>query len=558
MTLPHLTGVIAALVISASSVFAQAPPPPADAPGTSFLVFFRGQPIGRDEVAVVRQPDGWIVRGSSRQGPPIDITTRVAEVIYDAEWHPRSMLVDGIVRGQDVTIKTTFADGKANNLVLVQGAPQTKSDAVSPDTIVLPNAFLGSYAALAMRLPGKVAGAELRAYVAPQAEMAIKITAVASERIETPKGTIASTHFSLVISPPPPSGEIPLNVWIDPAGKLLRLNIPSQTIEMAREDIASAASRTASFSMPGDEAVSIPAAGFNLAGTITRPSGAAGPLPAHVLIGGSGPTDRDETVAGIPVFGQIARDLVAAGFIVVRYDKRGVGQSGGRAESATLSDYAEDARSVLLWLEKRKDVDKKRMGLVGHSEGASVAMLVAARERDRVSAVAMLAGISTTGSAVVLEQQRRLLDQMKFDDGEKAEKLALQVKINTAVMTGTGWDGVPMAVRKVADTPWFQSFLSFDASKAMKDVRQPILIVQGELDTQVLPYHADGLAGYARARKGNADVQVLKVPGVNHLFVAAKTGEVREYASLGSDAKVSSVVTSAVASWMSKTLTTSR
>ena len=388
--------------------------------------------------------------------------------------------------------------------------------------------------------------------------MAIKITAVASERIETPKGTIASTHFSLVISPPPPSGEIPLNVWIDPAGKLLRLNIPSQTIEMAREDIASAASRTASFSMPGDEAVSIPAAGFNLAGTITRPSGAAGPLPALVLIGGSGPTDRDETVAGIPVFGQIARDLVAAGFIVVRYDKRGVGQSGGRAESATLSDYAEDARSVLLWLEKRKDVDKKRMGLVGHSEGASVAMLVAARERDRVSAVAMLAGISTTGAAVVLEQQRRLLDQMKFDDGEKAEKLALQVKINTAVMTGTGWDGVPTAVRKVADTPWFQSFLSFDASKAMKDVRQPILIVQGELDTQVLPYHADGLAGYARARKGNADVQVVKVPGVNHLFVAAKTGEVREYASLGSDAKVSSVVTSAVASWMSKTLTTSR
>ena len=134
----------------------------------------------------------------------------------------------------------------------------------------------------------------------------------------------------------------------------------------------------------------------------------------------------------------------------------------------------------------------------------------------------------------------------------------MQVKINAAVMTGTGWDGVPTAVRKVADTPWFQSFLSFDASKAMKDVRQPILIVQGELDTQVLPYHADGLAGYARARKGNADVQVLKVPGVNHLFVAAKTGEVREYASLGSDAKVSSVVTSAVASWMSKTLTTSR
>ena len=542
MTLSHFTGVVAAVLISAAPALAQAPPPPADTASVSFVVFFRSQPVGREDVAVIRQADGWIVRGSSRQGPPIDITTRVAEVIYDTEWRPRSLLIDGVVRGQDVTLKTTFADGKASNVILVQGAPQSKVDAVSADTIVLPNSFLGSYAALARRLQGKTVGAELRAYIAPQAEAPMRVTAVATERIDTPKASLAVTRYTVALTNPPPGGELQLFVWIDAAGNLLRMSVPAQALEVAREDIASAASRTAAFSAPGDEAVQIPAAGFNLAATITKPAKAEGLPPALVLIGGSGAVDRDETIAGIPVFGHFARDLAAAGFMVVRYDKRGVGQSGGRAEAATLSDYAEDARAVLQWLDKRKDVDKKRMGLVGYGEGAAVAMLAARRERKRVSALALLAGISTTGSAVVLEQQKRALDQMQLSDAERAEKLALQVKVNNAVITGTGWEGVPDALRKAADTPWFQSYLAFDAARAMRDVRQPLLVVQGELDTEVPPSHADGLVTHAKARKGTADVQVVKVPGVNHLFVA------------GPDAQVSKQATSAVAEWMITTL----
>ena len=546
---------LAALLTStAAAAQTPLPPPPSQDAGTSFLVFFRSQPIGREEVTVIRQADGWIVRGSSRLGPPIDITSRTAEVVYDTQWRPKSMLVDGVVRGQDVTVKTTFDGGKASNVISVQGAPQSKVDAVSADPVVLANSFLGSYAALAIRLQGLKPGAELKAYVAPQAEIAVKLVAVSTERIDTPRAVIYATRLSLLFVSPPPAGELPVNLWVAPNGNLLRLSIPSQTLEMAREDIASAASRTAAFSLPGDEAVTIPAIGFNLAGTLTKPANAASPLPALILIGGSGPTDRDETVAGIPVFGQLARDLVNAGFIVVRYDKRGVGQSGGRAESVTIADYAEDARSVLLWLEKRKDVDKKRIGLVGHSEGAAVAMLAAGRERGKVGAIALLAGPSTNGATIVLEQQKHLLDQMKMDDGQRAEKVALQEKINTAVISGRGWQDLPEAARKVADTPWFYSFLTFDPEQAMRDTRQPVLIVQGELDTQVKPYHADKLAAFAKARKTQAVAEVVKVPGVNHLFVAAKTGEVAEYPMLGADAKVAPQVGAAIAAFMTKAL----
>ena len=355
---------------------------------TTYLVFFRQRPVGREEVTVVRNAEGWTVRGTSQLGGPIDITTRRAEVRYDVDWKPLSLIVDSIASGQDMQLRTTFANGIASNELVTQGTTTPKDIPVSADAVVLPNTFLGSYAALAHRLQGLKPGAELRAYIAPQIEVPIRVAETASETIETPRETIPATRLSLKVVNPPPAPELDMTVWVDANGGLLRLSIPSQMLELAREDIASAGTRTAAFSIPGDERVSIPATGFILAGTLTRSPSATGRLPAVVLIGGSGPTDRDETVFGIPVFGHLARGLVEAGFLVVRYDKRGVGQSGGRVESVTLSDYAEDARSVVRWLERRPEVDKDRIAIVGHSEGAAVAMLLASREK-RVKAAAL-------------------------------------------------------------------------------------------------------------------------------------------------------------------------
>jgi uncharacterized protein len=519
---------------------------------TTYLVFFQQRPVGREEVTVVRNAQGWTVRGTSQLGGPIDITTRRAEIRYDVDWKPLSLFVDSIAGGQDMQLRTTFANGVARNELVVQGATTPKDIPVSADAVVLPNTFLGSYTALAHRLQGLKPGAELRAFIAPQIEVPVRIAETASEKIETPRETIAATRVLLKVVNPPPAPELDMTLWVDANGGLLRLSIPSQMLELAREDIASAGTRTSAFSIPGDERVSIPATGFILAGTLTRPAAATGRLPAVVLIGGSGPTDRDETVFGIPVFGHLARGLVEAGFMVVRYDKRGVGQSGGRVESVTLGDYAEDARSVVRWLERRPDVDKDRIAIVGHSEGAAVAMLLASRE-DRVRAAVLVAGPGTTGAELVLEQQRHALDQLKLDASERAIKVALQEQIHAAVLKGTGWEGVPDGMRRAADTPWFHSLLTFDPAKVMKDVNQPLLIVQGELDTQVPPHHADKLLALAQARKKKVDAQLMKVPGINHLLVPAKTGEVSEYPSLGG-AEVMPSVPAGIGAWLAKTL----
>jgi len=531
----------------------QVPAPPA---ASTYLVFLMQRPVGREEVVILNDAEGWLVRGSSQLGVPVEVTTRHAEVRYDNAWHPRSLTVEGIVGGDEVRIKTTFANGSAVSEITTRGETQQKTDRVAEDTVVLPNTFLGSYAALARRLRGLAANAEIRAYIAPQAEIPIRIVAVSGERIETAREAITASRYTLRLVNPGPPGELDATVWIDDRGQLLRIHIPGQQLELVRDDIASSATRTTAFSLPGDERVTIPSSGFNIAGTLTKPSGGAGRLPAVVLIAGSGQTDRDETVAGIPVFGHLARGLAEAGFVVVRYDKRGVGQSGGRAESATLSDFAEDARAVVRWLERRPDVDKDRLAALGHSEGAAVAMLLASREK-RVKAAVLVAGPGTTGADLILEQQRHQLDVMKVDSTDRAAKIALQEQIHAAVLKGSGWEGVPDQMRRAADTPWFQSLLSFDPAKVMKDVEQPLLIVQGELDTQVPPHHADKLVALAEARKKNPGVQLMKVPGINHLLVPAKTGEVSEYGSLR-DAEVAPSVPVGIGAWLAKTLGAAR
>lgn len=526
-------------------------------PGTdgsqTYTVFIRSRAIGQEIVTVVQQADGWLIRGSNRLGPPLDVVTRTAEVHYDSGWRPTRLLLTGTTRGQDVSVKTMFADGKAATEISVAGTPSTKTDPVAGDTVVLPNAYLGSYAALARRLVGQSPGAMFRGYIAPQGEVPMRLDGVFAERIETAKQTIAATRYALIVSNPPPGGDLQLSIWTDASGALLRMSVPAQMLDMAREDIASAATRTTSFSLPGDETVRIPAAGFGIAASVTKPPTPTGPLPAVILVGGAGPIDRDGFVAGIPILGQMASALVDAGFAVVRYDKRGVGQSGGRAETTTIADYADDVRAIVGWLNKQRKVfDKDRIAVAGHSEGAWVAMVAAARD-DRIRAVTFVAGSSTTGSELVLEQQRHLLDRLNTPEGEKQAKIDLQKQINTAALKGSGWDGVAPELRQAAETPWFQSFLGFDPARVMKDVRQPVLIVQGELDTEVRPYHADRLAELAHARKRKVAADVVRLPGINHLLVAAKTGEVDEYAVLP-EKKISSAAAAAITEWMKKSL----
>jgi pimeloyl-ACP methyl ester carboxylesterase len=257
-------------------------------------------------------------------------------------------------------------------------------------------------------------------------------------------------------------------------------------------------------------------------------------------------------MAGIPIFAQLANALADAGYMVVRYDERGAGQSGGRQESATIDEFAIDAHAVVTYLLKRRDVDPKRVSLIGYGEGGWIAMLVAAREQ-KVAAVALVATPSTPGTELVLEQQRLLFEQGSMSPAVQQAAIDQQKKILEAVVTGKGWENFNAEVRKRVDTPLYRSFLMFDPSQAIVKVRQPMLVVQPMLDREVPTYHGEQLAQLARSRPRAKPAEFVQLTGVNHLLARATTGEIAEYSMLP-QRSVSPSTTLELTSWLAKAL----
>jgi pimeloyl-ACP methyl ester carboxylesterase len=545
-----LVATVLALPLSAAAQQQAAPQALQEAGAVNFAIFLRGVPIGTEQIAVNRVASGWNITGTGRLAAPLDAVARRLQVRYTADWKPLELTLESTVRGQVQAIHTVVEGTTAKSDVIVGGQTTQKSDTVDPSALLLlPTNFFAPYEALAVRLRTAGPGTDIPVYLEPQSSIVISVGQSTEEQIQTTARLVVArrTHIALVL----PGGRLEADFWTDDSGRMIRFSVPVQAIEVVREDIAAVSSRSVTISRPNDLQLHIPSNGFSLAATLSRPATASAPrLPAVVLVGSSGPTDRDGLVVGIPVLGQIADALATAGFIVVRYDKRGIGQSGGRAESATLTDYADDVRAAVKLLADRKDVDPKRISVIGHSEGGLVALIAASKDK-RIASVGLLATPGTTYADVALAQQKRALDRLNMTPEERQAKVDEQKRIHEAVITGKGLETLPPNVRRSVDNVEYQSLLVTDPAKVMTNVHQPLLIVQGVLDTQVEPANADMLESLAKKRKNAPPVEMVKVPGVNHLLVPATTGESAEYASLR-DKHVSEAVTKAIVAWLDK------
>ena len=311
------------------------------------------------------------------------------------------------------------------------------------------------------------------------------------------------------------------------------MGLPTASLVVVREDLASVMAREEQVHNPGDQTVFIPANGFNLAATITTPSGAPAHAPAIVLVSGSGPQDRDCTTYGVPICGQLSGALAAAGYFVVRYDARGVGQSGGRTETPRMGEYGDDAlRSSTGSGIVRTSILTGSRDRSPTAESAPIALVAAAHD-SHISAVALLAAPGVTGRDLTLEQQQHLLSRLNIPDAEKAARVALEHQIINATLTSSNWDGLPPdAEPRGRHSRGSRSWLLFDPGAAIAKMHQPLFILQGALDTEMPPAEADRLEADSRARdRSSPDALTRKVmlSGVNHLLVPAKTGEMDEY-----------------------------
>ena len=523
-----IVAVLAGTTLNAHTAQDAAPVP------VTFNISVRGQRVGQEYVTLTRTADGWLISSRGAQEGPANFTIGRFEAAYSADWQPRTLVAEAQSSGQLMTLTSTFTATTATNDLMQAGQKTTTTHAVSARTVVLPNNFFGAYEAMAARLATSGVGAVIPVYVAPQAEITGTVMTITPQRIQTPDSTVELRHFSLSMKNP--GGVLTIDVSIDARGRLARVAVPAAGIVVLRNDLSNVMTRDATYQNDADKPVFIPALGFSLAATTTAPP-ATTPgqrWPAVVLIGSYGPADRDETVAGIPIFGQLSGQLAKAGFFVVRYDKRGVGQSGGRSESAALQDYADDALSVVDWLRKRKDIDPARIALVGYAEGGASALIAGRRAGKKVAALGLIATPGQTGREITLAQQQHALDLSPDTPEQKRAKVQLQMRILDAVVKGTGWEGIPPQLQRAADTLWFKSWIEFDPAAVMRKLNQPVMIVQGSLDTLIPPANADRLEALSAGRKSKAAPLTKKVllPGINHLLAPAATGEVAEYPSL--------------------------
>lgn len=311
--------------------------------------------------------------------------------------------------------------------------------------------------------------------------------------------------------------------------------------------------------------------GVRLAGTLTLPQG-RGPFPAAILITGSGPQDRDETLVGHKPFLVLADYLTRRGIAVLRYDERGVGGSTGSFAAATSEDFARDTEAAVGFLAARPEIARRKIGLVGHSEGGLIAPMVAARSNG-VAFVVMLAGPGLRGDSLLRAQGAALLRASGAGEELIRQSDAVQARIFAAVLAGGDsaavvrrvreallagmtpaqrasagtLDPLPANVQAVL-TPWFRFLLAYDPQPALRRLKVPTLALNGSLDLQVPAKPNLAAIDAALRAGGNRDFRTVELPGLNHLFQTARTGLLTEYGQI--EETFAPAALEAVASWI--------
>ena len=292
-----------------------------------------------------------------------------------------------------------------------------------------------------------------------------------------------------------------------------------------------------------------PTAGVTLACTLTEPPG-KGPFGAVVLAEGSGPNDRDESIVGHKPFLVLSDAITRGGVAVLRCDKRGIAKSTGNYPRATTFDFADDVLAEVGALRARPDIDGAHVGVAGHSEGATVAAIAAAKSKT-VAFVVLLAGPALPGDQLS-NLQRAWFERAAGEDAQEiaatkakwdAAYAIIKAEPDDAAATKklrALYDALPAsdraqlggpagfeALARTLLSPWWRTCIALDPRTFLAQVTVPVLALNGSRDSQVEP-----LANLPEMKKALAqhhDVTVRELPGLNHLFQTSKTGAISEY-----------------------------
>ncbi|MEK6409666.1 MAG: alpha/beta fold hydrolase [Acidobacteriota bacterium] len=502
--------------------------------------------IGREEFEIKCLPDGSYASSGHTDfkvpGASMDLNTTLE---VDKSGEPLSSTAKGTVNGQpfdqSVVVKAAVA------IVTTSGA--SKELPFAKGTSLLGGNIFHMFQFLLARYDAARGGSQ-EFQVFPN--MSAKVERVARDEVQA---------IGIAASPAPSSFDrysitVAMSnviVWVDTKGRIATLAVPLQNFAAVLEEyssfipsfkaILSAKMKEAEvdYAAPAGapftaEEITVEAKGFTLAGTLLLPKTGKPPYPAVITITGSGQQTRDEylPLPGLEKyrpFRQIAEALASRGIAVLRVDDRGVGKSKGgeTLKASTSANFADDVRAQVDYLRERRDIDPDRIALAGHSEGGMIAPMVAASD-PRIASIVLLAGPGKRGDAIIAYQVNQgLRGDPTLTEEARAKARAEQQEAMRKAIEGDA--SAPEAMRAT----WMRYFLAYDPLPAIRKVRQPILILQGEIDRQVTADQAEMIAKAAR-EAGNRDVTARVFVGLNHLFLPAKTGAPSEYSSLGTNA----------------------
>jgi dienelactone hydrolase len=462
----------------------------------------------------------------------MDIVTNM-DLILDSLLIPQKLDLDGKVHTQTYEASTEFSKGKAINHMKRDGDTSTTEVSLHENVFILPNGLFYPYTFLAKKYDFIKGGKqEFFAYVVPM-EISVSIEDKGKEKVDF--DTTSSQLQKLFVNL---GGMVGVNLWVDGNEEMIKLSIPMQGIEVYQEGYKPAPQKaeidtsTKNYTI---EDTTFKSGELNLAGTVTVPKDKGKKFPACIIISGSGPLDRDGKIQNLGFSVQykaIAHELSNSGILVLRYDKRGVGKSQGDFETASLSDLVSDAKAGISYLKSRKDVDTNRICLIGHSEGAIIAPMIAA-EDGRIKAIVLMAGTAKPLDQVMMEQQGFLLSQLNIPDEEKRKAFEEQQEFFDWVRGKKEFkeEEMPMQYKElVGKRKWFLEHFNHDPLETISRVKCKVLILQGKKDKQVFDLHAIMLSN-ALDRAGNKDHMVKMFPDLDHLFCKTQgEGDYAEYA----------------------------
>lgn len=300
------------------------------------------------------------------------------------------------------------------------------------------------------------------------------------------------------------------------------------------------------------EEVSFTNGDFKLDGTLTLPEGYSRETPVLLMVTGSGQQNRDEELFDHKPFAVIADALARAGVATLRYDDRGFGNSSARPMDWTTEDLKNDALAGLEFLKRRFD----KVGVLGHSEGGTIAMMIAAEKK--ADFIVSLAGMAISGAETLVMQNRAALKGAGFSDEEidsycRMLETAFDVRVNGGRMPDPEDYDVPeslmqnyRAVVSQIQMPYMIHFLALDVRDILDEITCPVLALNGSKDIQV--DHVINLDAIRKGIPANSKNCIESIEGVNHLFQHCETGALTEYRAI--EETIAPEVLAKIADWI--------